>query len=86
MRVAIVQSSEITRYRRWCLSAKRFTGGCHECTRVERCEIPVAKEARIRLLEEQRESAHSEYLLKLAEIEHRLSKIHEEKKQCLGIK
>jgi hypothetical protein len=54
MKMAIVSSKHVGTV---CWSAKRFTGGCHECERVERlrrpgvyrCQLPEAKFGRVLL-------------------------------------
>ncbi len=49
MRWTIVSSRELLGARCW--RPARFLGGCHECSSVERCQLPQAAAGRIRLAE-----------------------------------
>lgn len=44
MKHVIVKASQLGTE---CWSAKRFTGHCHECPRVEKCTLPEAKVGKI---------------------------------------
>jgi len=49
MKWIIVNSRELLGSRCW--RPARFLGGCHECSSVERCQLPQAAAGRIRLAE-----------------------------------
>lgn len=49
MKVAIVNLSDMDSR---CMSALRYLGNCHECKRVDYCDLPQALEGRIRNLKD----------------------------------
>ena len=64
MKIAIAPFSKIADGS--CISALRFTGSCDTCDRVMKCELPEAREGRIKLFEDKIDKA-KEYLKKLEE-------------------
>ena len=80
MKIAIVPFSKIADGS--CMSPKRFLGSCDTCDRVMKCELPEAREGRIKKLEAEIDKA-KEYLEKLEErrVQEVLERLREESKK-----